>query len=266
MPSRSSTKVLAGSRAAPCGQTSLRYASRKSCIRRVARAEPAPQLPVLLVVVAQQGPGDFEKVRARGVPADRQAQRREFEIDVAVQFLIAFSERTLISRCSHTRSPCGRSGIKKGHFTGSARALLCAVGQPGPIALSSLVHQEGSFSGSLEAQRDHRVHPRGAPGREPACRDSRRQQCARSGLGRVRSLVGTGRFELPTCRLGGGRSIHLSYVPTHKDCTVREVPKAGFSPDLCCRYRAGSASPRTRYGAPLRRLLRSRREGTPRKR
>jgi hypothetical protein len=28
------------------------------------------------------------------------------------------------------------------------------------------------------------------------------------------TLVGTGRFELPTCRLGGGRSIHLSYVPT----------------------------------------------------
>ena len=28
-------------------------------------------------------------------------------------------------------------------------------------------------------------------------------------------MVGTGRFELPTCRLGGGRSIHLSYVPTH---------------------------------------------------
>ena len=27
-------------------------------------------------------------------------------------------------------------------------------------------------------------------------------------------MVGTGRFELPTCRLGGGRSIHLSYVPT----------------------------------------------------
>ncbi len=26
-------------------------------------------------------------------------------------------------------------------------------------------------------------------------------------------LVGTGRFELPACRLGGGRSIHLSYVP-----------------------------------------------------
>src|SRR5580700_10190850 len=27
-------------------------------------------------------------------------------------------------------------------------------------------------------------------------------------------MVGTGRFELPTCRLGGGRSIQLSYVPT----------------------------------------------------
>ena len=27
-------------------------------------------------------------------------------------------------------------------------------------------------------------------------------------------MVGTGRFELPTCRLGGDRSIHLSYVPS----------------------------------------------------
>ena len=26
-------------------------------------------------------------------------------------------------------------------------------------------------------------------------------------------MVGTGRFELPACRLGGGRSIQLSYVP-----------------------------------------------------
>jgi hypothetical protein len=31
---------------------------------------------------------------------------------------------------------------------------------------------------------------------------------------RYQGVVGTGRFELPTCRLGGGRSIHLSYVPT----------------------------------------------------
>ena len=29
----------------------------------------------------------------------------------------------------------------------------------------------------------------------------------------VQFLVGTGRFELPTCRLGGDRSIQLSYVP-----------------------------------------------------
>ena len=27
-------------------------------------------------------------------------------------------------------------------------------------------------------------------------------------------VVGTGGFEPPTCRLGGDRSIHLSYVPT----------------------------------------------------
>jgi hypothetical protein len=29
----------------------------------------------------------------------------------------------------------------------------------------------------------------------------------------MNAVVGTGRFELPTCRLGGDRSIHLSYVP-----------------------------------------------------
>jgi hypothetical protein len=32
-------------------------------------------------------------------------------------------------------------------------------------------------------------------------------------LERSKGMVGTGRFELPACRLGGGRSIHLSYVP-----------------------------------------------------
>ncbi len=32
-------------------------------------------------------------------------------------------------------------------------------------------------------------------------------------LARLTGLVGTGRFELPTCRLGGDRSIQLSYVP-----------------------------------------------------
>jgi len=49
----------------------------------IARAQPVSQLPVFLAVVAQQRPGDFEKIRAGGVPADRQPQRREFEIDVA---------------------------------------------------------------------------------------------------------------------------------------------------------------------------------------
>ena len=36
-----------------------------------------------------------------------------------------------------------------------------------------------------------------------------------------RVVVGTGRFELPTCRLGGDRSIHLSYVPGSSDYTSR---------------------------------------------
>ena len=38
-------------------------------------------------------------------------------------------------------------------------------------------------------------------------------------------MVGTGRFELPTCRLGGGRSIHLSYVPAH-ECLIGSLPAA----------------------------------------
>src|ERR1039457_3696680 len=53
-------------------------------------------------------------------------------------------------------------------------------------------------------------------GQASACRPAARPAIPQG----VRILVGTGRFELPTCRLGGGRSIHLSYVPTHKDCTV----------------------------------------------
>jgi hypothetical protein len=36
-----------------------------------------------------------------------------------------------------------------------------------------------------------------------------RKDTARAGL------VGTGGFEPPTCRLGGGRSIQLSYVPAN---------------------------------------------------
>ena len=40
-------------------------------------------------------------------------------------------------------------------------------------------------------------------------------------------LVGTGRFELPTCRLGGDRSIHLSYVPaTGKYNNATDAAKA----------------------------------------
>ena len=36
-------------------------------------------------------------------------------------------------------------------------------------------------------------------------------------------MVGTGRFELPACRLGGDRSIHLSYVPTQLSLTCIAV-------------------------------------------
>ncbi len=39
-------------------------------------------------------------------------------------------------------------------------------------------------------------------------------------------MVGTGRFELPTCRLGGDRSIHLSYVPGTYIVASRHVRRA----------------------------------------
>ena len=61
-------------------------------------------------------------------------------------------------------------------------------------------------------------------------------------------LVGTGRFELPTCRLGGDRSIHLSYVPT----VLLIVPSAG--PLRQCR--CGSACRRSGSAAPPRRRSR----------
>ena len=188
MPGRSSTNVLDGKArgAVRADVAEVGVEERPGCGHRPGRAgRPAVGPSGSSCAAADRR---SRESRGRRCSADGLAERGQFEVDVADQFLIAFSERTLISRCSHTRSPCGRSGIKKGHFTGSARALLCAVGQPGPIALSSLVHQEGSFSGSLEAQRDRRVHPRGAPGREPACRDSRRQQCARSGRPRQQHI------------------------------------------------------------------------------
>src|SRR5260370_34985790 len=43
--------------------------------------------------------------------------------------------------------------------------------------------------------------------------------------GRGRSLVGTGRFDLATCRLGGGTSIQLSYVHTHRTSTLSAGPE-----------------------------------------
>src|ERR1039457_6038984 len=79
-------------------------------------------------------------------------------------------------------------------------------------------------------------------GQASACRPAARPAIPQG----VRSLVGTGRFELPTCRLGGGRSIHLSYVPTHPDCTFKGP---SFSSTPCSQYPGGNASLRTRCGA-----------------
>ena len=50
---------------------------------------------------------------------------------------------------------------------------------------------------------------------------------------RAGCMVGTGRFELPTCRLGGDRSIHLSYVPTVPILPQRFKPLAPMSLRYC---------------------------------
>ena len=55
----------------------------------------------------------------------------------------------------------------------------------------------------------------------PTCREvgdraeieTARNGCACALKRNCGEVVGTGRFELPTCRLGGDRSIHLSYIP-----------------------------------------------------
>ena len=66
----------------------------------------------------------------------------------------------------------------------------------------------------------------------PQSRHDRLEQEPKSPVGtRARSVVGTGRVELPTYRLGGGCSIQLSYVPT-PGATTLIVARYGqrFSP------------------------------------
>jgi hypothetical protein len=108
------------------------------------RAKPVSQLPVLLVVVAQQGPGDFEKVRTGSAPADRLAERREFEIDVAVQFLVPFAGRARDNPCSHTFASILTIGIKRdGDVVHGTR--VCPAEQPGSSVLSRLIHHCCAF-------------------------------------------------------------------------------------------------------------------------
>jgi hypothetical protein len=105
----------------------------------IARAEPVSQLLVFLVVVAQQGSGDFEKVRARGAPADGLAQCREFQIDVAIKFLIPLAERLSGSQCSHVFASIRIVRIKR-----DANVVRWARASPaephGSSILSSLIH------------------------------------------------------------------------------------------------------------------------------
>jgi hypothetical protein len=49
-----------------------------------------------------------------------------------------------------------------------------------------------------------------------------------------KALVGTGRFELPACRLGGGRSIQLSYVPSTLQFTNAASLFAQYRGDNAC--------------------------------
>jgi hypothetical protein len=53
-------------------------------------------------------------------------------------------------------------------------------------------------------------------------------------------MVGTGRFELPTCRLGGDRSIHLSYVPIPNYNLILNHPRSSHLFGLAAHRRRSS--------------------------
>ena len=72
-----------------------------------------------------------------------------------------------------------------------------------------------------------------------------------------RPMVGTGRFELPTCRLGGDRSIHLSYVPKIPfTFPIVPAPLSSLAPGALTRptHEARLASAREMRSSPFRRL------------
>ena len=66
------------------------------------------------------------------------------------------------------------------------------------------VHDPSRQPGVVEA---------GGKVRLPGCQANRVQGATNCDLAAPAGVVGTGGFEPPTCRLGGDRSIHLSYVP-----------------------------------------------------
>ncbi len=49
-------------------------------------AQPVAEQLILLIVVAQQGSGQFQKVGVRGAMAGRLPERHKFQLDVAEQF------------------------------------------------------------------------------------------------------------------------------------------------------------------------------------
>jgi hypothetical protein len=88
-----------------------------------------------------------------------------------------------------------------GHHQEAARALswIGAAARPAEAALRQFLSKEAP-SGSEEAGAQFYARL--------ALKNLSVNYAANGGV------VGTGRFELPTCRLGGDRSIHLSYVPS----------------------------------------------------
>ena len=105
-------------------------------------------------------------------------------------------------------------------------ALGCVTVADLDVFQRVLVRESDGFPGSVPDlvgdSADARFIPVGArPQRQCAGGAGRRQKLS-SGHGSIVlrgggdgvGVVGTGGFEPPTCRLGGDRSIHLSYVPT----------------------------------------------------
>jgi hypothetical protein len=72
------------------GGTDVRQICVEKCLdARIGGAQAVPQKIILLEIIAQQGAGNFQKIRSRGAAAGRLAESSQLEIDITIEFLVS---------------------------------------------------------------------------------------------------------------------------------------------------------------------------------